>query len=217
MKKLALAAALVLATAATSHAATIIDSATKGFYNAGIGSVLNSTSIAFPGVGDGDPTQSFGPGDAPDLSAAASALGDWLTTPATPGGTWSATEQAIPRNWKVNDETAVIYAFDGGANGIENLNLSIGVDNGIFVWLNGVFQGGAMAPGGARLGEFTLDLGTVQAGTNFLQLLREDHGGGTGYAIEVTGDEISAVPLPAGLPLLLAGLGIFGWMKRRAA
>ncbi len=27
--------------------------------------------------------------------------------------------------------------------------------------------------------------------------------------------EVSAVPLPAGLPLLLAGLGAFGWMRRR--
>ena len=27
--------------------------------------------------------------------------------------------------------------------------------------------------------------------------------------------EVSEVPLPAGLPLLLAGLGAFGWMKRR--
>lgn len=29
--------------------------------------------------------------------------------------------------------------------------------------------------------------------------------------------EVSEVPLPAGLPLLLAGLGAFGWMKRRQA
>ena len=27
--------------------------------------------------------------------------------------------------------------------------------------------------------------------------------------------EVSAVPLPAGFPLLLAGLGAFGWMRRR--
>ncbi|MEM6385127.1 MAG: spondin domain-containing protein [Pseudomonadota bacterium] len=29
--------------------------------------------------------------------------------------------------------------------------------------------------------------------------------------------EVSQVPLPAGFPLLIAGLGVFGWMKRRQA
>jgi hypothetical protein len=217
MKHFAIAAVVTALTAGAAHAATFIDNSTQGLYNAGIGTVLNGTSTAFP---EGppfpiDPTLSFGPGDAPDLTSANAALGDWLTNPAAPGGAWSAAPQAIPGSWTVGTETAIIYAFDGGATGLENLSLSIGVDNGIFVWLNGTFIGGEMRPGPATPNEHVFNLGTVGAGTNYLQLLREDHGGGTGYAISLTGDEMAPIPLPAGLPLLLAGLGALGVLRSR--
>jgi hypothetical protein len=207
-----LAVALTLATGATmAPAATLVDGTTMGLYNSGIGTVLNGTSAAFPSAGD--PTQNFAV--APDLSPAAAALGDWLTNPARPGGTWSDDPVAIPRNWTVQHETAVIYEIDGGATGLSDVVASIGVDNGIFVWLNGEFIGGNMAPGGARAGEYVYDLGDLAAGTNYLQLLREDHGGGTGFSISVTG-ETAAVPLPASALLLLAGLGGLGALRRRA-
>ncbi|MEL7150208.1 MAG: spondin domain-containing protein [Pseudomonadota bacterium] len=56
--------------------------------------------------------------------------------------------------------------------------------------------------------------------TLFGQQLPPFAGGGpnTSTAIDLNNlvsIEISEVPLPAGLPLLLAGLGAFGWMKRR--
>ena len=199
--------------AAGAHAATIIDGGTTGLYNEGIGNVLNGSSAAFPGPGD--PSLTFGPGDAPDLSLADAALGDWLTDPSNPGGSWSASEVGIPAGWTVESETAIIYAFDGGANGLGDLELSIGVDNGIFVWLNGTFIGGEMRPGGASAGEHVFDLGSVGAGTNYLQLLREDHGGGTGYSVSLTGEALAAVPLPAGLPLLLVGLGALTLVRKR--
>ena len=114
----------------------------------------------------------------------------------------------------VNTETAIIYEIDGGAHGLNNVAASFGVDNGLFVWLNGSFLGGHLRPGGSVLGEFTLDLGSLGSGTNYLQILREDHGGGTGYAVSVTGD-VAAVPLPAAGFLLLGGLGALAGLRRR--
>ncbi len=92
---------------------------------------------------------------------------------------------------------------------------SFGVDNGIFVWLNGVFVGGHLRPGGATAGEFTVTIGNLGSGLSFLQILREDHGGGTGYTVEVTGDAMAVVPLPAAGWLLLAGLGGLAIARRK--
>ncbi len=61
---------------------------------------------------------------------------------------------------------------------------------------------------GAENSEFNLMLWTDVSWSN------------EGYLIDyikVTGDAVSAVPLPAGLPLLLGGLGSFGLMRRKRA
>ena len=122
----------------------------------------------------------------------------------------------IPANWTINDETAIVYKLDGGTHGIDNLSASFGIDNGIFVWLNGVFQGGFLRPGGVADGEHIFDLGSVGAGLNYLQILREDHGGADGYSVSVTGDIVAApVPLPATALLLMAGLGGLGALRSR--
>jgi hypothetical protein len=199
---------------APAQAVTLVDGTTLGLYNNSIGNTLNGTSVAFPAAGD--PTLDFGPGSPPDLSAAAAVLGTWLTTPAAPGGAWSG-PQAIPGGWAVNTETAIIYEIDGGANGFNNVIANFGTDNGIFVWLNGTFLGGHLRPGGVFLGEFSLNIGNLGSGLNYLQVLLEDHGGGTGYAVGVTGDpnDPPGVPVPAALPLLAAGLGALGFAARR--
>ena len=194
----------VLAFSAQAAPVTLITGATQGFYNAGIGTVLDGTSIAFPTVTD--PTQTFTV--APDLSAAAAQLGSWLTTPTSPGGSWSSSAVAIPSTWAVNTETAIIYEIDAGAGGLTSLSAQFGVDNGIFVWLDGVFVGGQMRPGGATLGEFSFTLAALSSGLHYLQVLREDHGGATGYLVNVTAQ---TVPEPGswalvGFALLAAGL-----------
>jgi hypothetical protein len=193
-----------------------------GLYNDGIGRALDGTNpfggnFMFPTADSagGDPTLSIPASDEPDLSAAAPALGNWLTNPTAPGGSWSAGPVTVPLEWAVNDETAFIFTIQAAPmKKLNNVFASFGVDNGMFVWLNGVFLGGHVAPGGASQGEFTLSLGNLGAGPNYLQILREDHGVFTGFSMKLTGD-VAPVPLPAAGVLLLGGLGGLAALARR--
>lgn len=209
-------ATIFLAVPAASNAAILIDNSTTGLYNNGLGTILDGTGSGFPcaNTACGDPTLDIPPGSPPDLSAAAAILGNWLTTPSSPGGGWSGGPVAIPGSWAINSETAIIYTLTGA---LANVIASFGVDNGIFVWLDGVFLGGHLRGGGSSPGEYTFNLGNLGPGTHYLQVLREDHGGSTGYDVQVTGD-VAAVPVPAALPLLasaLGMLGIAGWRRNR--
>lgn len=204
-----------------AQAATLIDDATEAIYNMRLGLALDGTNpvgdtFLFPAanVSGGDPTIDVGPDAPPDLSAAATALGNWLTDPVAPGGMWHMSPKVIPASWRKNTETAIIYTIDGGLGGLRNVRAEFGVDNGIFVWLNGVFLGGHLRPGPAIQGEFALDIGRLGPGLNYLQVLREDHGRGRDYTVLVSGD-VSTVPLPAGGWLLLGGLALLPVLRRR--
>lgn len=209
-------AALVLAGAA--QAATLVDGATTGLYNAGIGRSLDLTNpyggsyYKFPNREQGQDVEFT---DAPDLSTASAALGGWLTDPENPGGTWSLAEVAIPFSWTRHHETAIIYTIDGGTTGLTNVIGSFGVDNGLHVWMNGSFVGGHIRPGDPVVGEWTVNFGDLAPGLNYLQILREDHGFTNGYFASVTGDAIAPVPLPASALLMIAGMGGFAAFRRR--
>lgn len=168
---------------------TIVNDATQGYYNAALGTMLDSTQPQFPcaDVRCGDPTMN--PASEPNLASAATILGNWLSPNPIPlNSHWSASPQSIPNTWPVNTESAILYPIDAGSGGIFNLKGNFGVDNGIFVWVNGVYKFGALAPGGAPANEYSnIDLGDLHPGKNFIQILREDHGGATGYTTQITG------------------------------
>ncbi len=170
----------------------LVDNSTLGFYNAAIGEVLDATDPLFPDNGS-DP--SVGPlASAPDISAAATALGGWLSNPAALNSNWSG-PQSITSTWTIYTETAIIYEIDAGAGGISNLEGNFGVDNGIAVWVNGVFKFGRRAPGGAAAFEYPdINLGSLPPGQNFIQIIREDSGGGQGYTTKITGNLIAGTP-----------------------
>jgi hypothetical protein len=219
MRSLAIGGMLVFSLAANARAVVIIDGTTHGFYNAAIGQVLDgSNPCCAPGTflfpGGGDPTIDPVPFE-PTLNLASGALGNWLGDPGNLNANWSG-PQAIPGTWAINAETAVIYTISG----YTNVNASFGIDNGIFVWLDGAFVGGQMAPLGPMSGEFTANLGDLSNGTHYLQILREDHGGATGYLVAVTGDPAvpgDPVPEPTTLALLGAGLAAVGARRRRSS
>jgi hypothetical protein len=214
----ALAAAALMFVTATASAAVILNNASTGRYNNAIGMSLDTAGATdpFPCANVACQDQEVAYPTAPDLSAAGATLGNWLTNPAAPGGAWGPAGQFIPLTWAVNTETAIIYEIDAGI-GLTNLELLLGVDNGVFVWLDGVYQFGARRSGGASPNEYPIGLPDLATGTHYLQILREDHGGGTGFDISLTGDRarIAAVPVPATLALFGIGLAGLALTQRR--
>ncbi|MEM7030836.1 MAG: two-component regulator propeller domain-containing protein, partial [Chloroflexota bacterium] len=164
----------------------IIDESTAGFYNEALGTILDGTQAQFPTPEDADLTFLLTP--EPDLSTASDILGDWLTATDFPVNEHWQARSTIPTSWDINTETAIVYVVDVGAGGISNLRGDFGVDNGFFVWVNGEFKFGALDAGFAPEYEYRhIDLGSLPAGRNYIQILREDHGVATDWNFRIVG------------------------------
>jgi hypothetical protein len=166
-----------------------------GYYKDNIGdlypgSPADPLASYFPGpnVSTGDPRVNFS--SAPAFHPLINfILGSWLSDAgnAISNNSWGSL-QSIPRTWTVNAETAIIYQIDGSLTGQNPLQGRFGADNGIFVWVNGEYKFGALAPGVATPGEYTVNLGILKPGKNYIQILREDHGVTNGSDIRITGE-----------------------------
>lgn len=225
MRKLsALILAAAFAACGTANASVIlVQTSDPGYYNDSIGTSLNNTNGGDTSTGyfptSNDATVTFP--TAPDLSTASAALGNWLGDPAHLNANWDYMT-AIPNSWTIGDEVAVIYPFS--TLGATNVVAKFGVDNGIFVWLDGNYIGGARKAGGVSLGEYSYNLGNFAPGTHYLQLLLEDHGVTNGYAVNITADTFipaQSVPEPGnlmlfGLGVLALGMALLGRRKLRA-
>src|SRR5690606_33314860 len=124
-KLIAALTALTVSTAA--NAVVLVQTSDSGFYNNSIGTSLNGTnggeSGPFPVSNDSNLTFAT----APDLSAASSELGNWLTDPLNLNSNWSFLA-SIPNSWTPGTEVAVMYQFN--TLGATNVVASFGVDNG---------------------------------------------------------------------------------------
>jgi hypothetical protein len=201
----------------------LVETSDAGFYNNSIGTALNlsntgTNTCAEPFPASDDCTTTYP--TAPNLSAASSILGNWLGNPGALNSNWSFLA-SIPNSWVPNTEVAVIYRFD--TLGATNVVASFGVDNGIFVWLDGVYRLGARAGGGHSLGEYTVNIGDLSAGSHYLQLLLEDHGAVNGYDVRITADTFIPGPPPGDVPepvsiwLIALGMATLGWSRRNKA
>lgn len=194
-------AGAILVAGARAGTVTLIDDLTPGYYNNSLGTLLDGTNpIPHPS----DPTRTlpmfqyplFSPRGTdvridpvpyePNLSVVGAILGDWLTDPTSLNSYWSG-PMTIPQTWPVNTETAIIYEVDAGPYGMVDVVASFGVDNGVFLWVDGVFLYGGIRPGHAIAGEHVVQIGTLSPGKHYFQVLREDHGVITGYTVLVTG------------------------------
>lgn len=102
-------------------------------------------------------------------------------------------------------ETADLYLFNGDYNPFDGEFDETDLVNVGFVFETSIPNGNANAPGGASI--------TINGPFTYLALVDTSTQGSDGFDVDAV--SVSAVPLPAALPLLAGGLGLLGFLGWR--
>ena len=127
--------------------------------------------------------------------------------------------QGAPTNyntwWAVNTDLALQKPFLVNGS-LSNIVLNVASDNGFVIFINQVQVAKDNQDGGTSIWEYkyTLNPSYFINGWNFIQVLAEDHGGGTYFDMKLSAD-VTPVPDPPTVWLLGSGLlGLVGIRKK---
>ncbi len=91
----------------------------------------------------------------------------------------------------------------------------MGVDNGFSLYVNGQLIASGNAEGFTNRWEYGGQFGNaLHAGTNFIAVALEDHGGLTAFDMQITAG-VAPIPEAETYAMMLAGLGLLGVATRR--
>lgn len=177
----------------------------------GAGAAIVETGVTK--IGDGGGIDLAGPG-----TASAATL--FPTVAALAGSDW------VWGSGGVNSSASFEFTFDMTGFDVTTASLSglLVVDNEATVSLNGTvidsFLGAVTSHFETTNAYGTTDTSLFNTGVNVLTYDVNDLGGlwGLRANVEVTADmALSDIPLPAGAPLMIGGLALLGWMRKRRA
>ena len=167
--------------------------------------------------------------DNPDWRTATDVGGEWASGDAPFGNTTGTTNgdfdyqtfwPAAGSGTAGTPELWVRRTVDFTGFDIATATWDIGVDNGYTLWVNGTEVSQNSAGGFTFRWEYSGTFGdTLNQGENIVALALDDYGGLTAFDMQITADamaiETPAIPLPAGLPLMLGGIAALAALRTR--
>jgi len=132
---------------------------------------------------------------------------DWVKIQATGNGAFGNSNNST--YWNANTGMALQKEFV--INGtISDATLWYGTDNGLIVFINGNYIFRLNEEGSGYRDEHSIVLASsfFNHGDNLIQVLAEDHGGGTWIDLKLTGTVTPSSQVPEPTTMLLIGLGL---------